>query len=296
MKISNVSSTQTVSQGQDGQASRMDSVRALKMATNATPGMISPVDTQELVNNDDNTDTVDTKDELNAAPEATEPLSPQFAALAKQRRALQQERRAFEDSKKEHAATSQGSDAIPVSRLKSEPLKVLLESGVTYDQLTEAILADQGSSETNALKSRIDELEKGIDKKLTDRDAQAEQQVLAEMRKEAEKIIVDNDDFELVRETNSVPDVMRLIERTYRETGEVLDVSEALNLVEDELFKRNQKLVTLKKMQGLINKPAEQVPQQRTSGMRTLTNRDTASIPLSPKQRALMAFRGELKK
>ncbi len=185
---------------------------------------------------------------------------------------------------------------MTIARLKSEPLSVLLEAGVTYDQLTEAILANQGDSKVSALEAKISALEQGIDKKLSDREVQAEQQVLAEMRKEAERLIV-SDDFELVRETKSVPDVMSLIERTYRETGEVLEVTDALKLVEDELFSRNQKLAGLKKMQSLF-KPAEHIPvqQKSTPGMRTLTNRDTASIPMSPKARALAAFRGELKK
>jgi hypothetical protein len=117
------------------------------------------------------------------------------------------------------------------------------------------------------------------------------------MRREATQLAAQGDDFELVRETQSVPDVIQLIERTYDKTGEILDVSEAMKLVEDELFKRQQKLITLKKMRGLLPKQAEPVPQQRPqSGMRTLTNRDTASVPLSAKARALAAFYGTLKK
>ncbi len=295
MKISPISSTQTVAPGVDPQAQRIESVRSLKMQTNATPGLpAAPIEAAPELLEEKKEDELETP----AAVEATEPLSPQFAALAKQRRALQQERRAFEDERKAFEAKSQGSDLIPKSRIQQETLKVLEESGVTYDMLTEAILNGQGNSELNALKSEIKALKEGVDKRFTEQNTQAEQQVLSEMKREAERLIEGNDDFELVKATESIPDVMKLIERTYRETGEVLDVNDALKLVEDELFNRNQKLLGLKKMQGLFNKQAAPIPAQpeRAPGIRTLTNQLTASIPMSRRERALAAAYGTLKK
>jgi hypothetical protein len=117
------------------------------------------------------------------------------------------------------------------------------------------------------------------------------------MRKEAQTLVAEGEDYELVRETRSIPQVMTLIERTYRETGEVLEVSEALKLVEDELYKDSLKLAALKKVQSGLA-PAQPAPQpmQPQRQMRTLTNRDTASVPMSRKARALAAFQGTLKK
>ncbi len=129
-----------------------------------------------------------------------------------------------------------------------------------------------------------------------DQRTQEEQAVLSEMKREASQLASMGDTFELVRETQSVPYVIKLIERTYRESGEVLDVTEAMQLVEDHLFEQNQKLVGLKKMQGLF-KPAEPAPaQQRPQGMRTLSNKHTASVPADRKARALAAFHGTQKK
>lgn len=223
-------------------------------------------------------------------PEATGPLSPQFAALAKQRRSLQVKERELAEREKKLSNPGQGS--IALDRLKAEPLRVLLESGVTYEQLTEAILKDQSNPEIRTLKDEFTSLKEGVNKQLTDRDQQAEQQVLQEMRREATNLVAQNDDFELIRGTESVPDVMQLIERTYRKTGEVLDVKEACQLVEDELFKETQKLAKLKKVQSQFAPVQQQLQPQR--GFRTLTNRDTANAPMSAKQRALAAFRGEL--
>lgn len=273
---------------QEAPQSRVEALRSIKMHTNATTSHMEPQSAAELPISDIN--------EPNLTVEATQPISPQFAALAKQRRALQLKEREILDREKAFLAQSQGSDRIETSRLKSDPLSVLLENGVTYDQLTEAILSSQGNSEIRSLETKLAELERGIEKKFSDRETQSEQAVLAEMKREASQMISQGDEFELVRETRSLPDVMRLIEMTYKESGEVLEVAEALNLVEEELFRRNQKIANLKKMQSLFQRPEPApLPQQRV-GMRTLTNKDTASVPQSAKARALAAFYGTLKK
>lgn len=286
MKISPVPSLGNTVAGVEGQGPRTESLRSIKMTTDATPGAAGP---QEMSISDDN------RDNTNSVVEATQPISPQFAALAKERRAIQRERQLLEQQKAEQAAKSQGSDAVPLARLKTETLKVLQEAGVSYDDLTAAILSDQGNPEMRAMQAKIDALEKGIDQKFSEQTTQSEKQVLAEMQREASRLTNTGDEYELIRETRSVPDVMRLIELTYRETGEVLEVTEALKLVEDELFNRNQKLLGLKKMQALFPQQAP-APQPRTQGMRTLTNKDTASVPTSARARALAAFYGTLKK
>lgn len=262
-------------------------LRSLKMTTNATPLSGVPPAAQELPISDTN--------ETQATPEATQPLSPQFAELARRRRALQVKERALADREKALQAQSQGRDAVDLARLKSEPLNVLMEAGVTYDQLTEAILANQGSSEIHALKAELAALKEGVDKKFVDRETQAEQQVLAEMRKEATLLTSQSKDFELVKETRSVPDVMRLIEQTYRQTGEVLDVRDALKLVEDELFKDAQRIIGIDKVKSQLS-PQNPAPMQQQPGMRTLTNKHTASVPMSARERALAAFYGTLKR
>lgn len=279
----------------DPQAARIQSVRALKMNTNATPGVM-PMDEAPAVEQKLSTPPPD--DTADGDIEATQPLSPQLAALAKQKRALQvKERELAEREKALASGSATPADHIPLARLKSEPLSVLLENGVTYDQLTEAILADQSGNGTQMrdLQKKVDSLEEGFDKKLSERDQQAEKQVLAEMQREATRLAADGDTYELVRETGSVPHVMQLIEQTYRTTGEVLDVTEAMQLVEDELIGESLKLAALKKVQGRLQPEATPTlqPQLRP---RTLTNRDSTVQSLSPKQRALLAFRGELKK
>lgn len=263
--------------------SRVDSVRSLRMTTNANPLM------NEQPIQDVNTPT-------QAAVEVTQPLSPQLALLAKQKRALQVKERELVNRERALSQPTSGS-GIDIARLKSEPLSVLLENGVTYEQLTNAIMANSGNSEINSLKAEIESLKQGIDQKFTEKDAQAERQVLAEMQREANRLCGTGDDFELVRETRNVPNVMKLIERTYRKTGEVLDVREALQLYEAELYKDAQKMMRYKKLQSQYSPMTSQPqPQLRQTGMRTLTNRDTASVPMSSRARAMAAFYGTLKR
>lgn len=281
-----------VTTGGAPQQTAVQALRSQQMNTNATP--LQP-DPQELAQ-----DMSLENKEVTEGEEVTTPMSPQFAALAKQRRALQVKEREIADREKALEGKSSTQDGMfDYGSLKSDPLGTLEKAGVTYDMLTEALLSssDGNTAHIRALEAKIAALEKGVDQKLLDRDSQAEKQVLAEMEREATKLASQGEDFELVRETRSIPEVMRLIEANYRETGEVLDTREAMELVEAELLEKSLKLASLQKIQGKL---APQTPgyssQLRQNLMRTLTNRDTAQVPLTPKQRALQAFTGQLKR
>lgn len=234
-----------------------------------------------------------------AVVEATQPLSPQFAALAKQKRALQVKEREIQDREKALAANAPTGDADLVARIKSDPLSVLQEHGVTYDQLTEAILA--GGSGMNpdiqALKDEIKALKEGVDKTFITKEEQAEEAALTEMLYEAESLAKDGDAFEMIRERNAYDRVLRLIHDTYKKTGRVLDVSEAMNKVEGALLDDAEKLARIKKVQSKLAPPATPpLQQQPPRQMRTLTARDSASTSMSARQRAIAAFNGTLRK
>ena len=267
--------------------SLVQDIRKLRMRTNATPGI--DVHEPSVI--------PDAIEPANAVSEDTRPLSPQYVALAKQRRALQQERQAFEREKAK--AIQPTATGVDLARIKSEPLRVLEEAGVSYDQLTEAILANpsQVTPEIRALQAEVKALKEGVDSQFTTRDQQAEQQVLAEMKREALSLASEGDTYEMVRETHSIPDVMKLIERTYREHGEILDVSEAMQLVEDELIKESLKIAQINKVQSRLAPPAPlPQPQNQRPGTRTLTNRDNTRALLGSRARAIAAFNGQLKK
>jgi hypothetical protein len=277
--------------GDEPQGTRM---RSLKMSTNATPGVAPPAEgeTPSLSANSE------------GAPEASadnQPLGPQYVALAKQRRSLQKERQAFEKEKADLVARgATPADAVAIADLKRNPLGMLRKAGLTLEDLTQAVVNDRGDdqsyAEINALKAEIAALKEGVDKRFTDARTQEEQQALAQMKREATNLVAQSGEtYELVRETGGIPIVMNLIERTYRKSGEVLQVSEALQLVEEELLADFQKRAALKKVQATFAPPPAPAPQSRHP-MRTITNRDAASPPLDRRSRALAAFQGTLKK
>lgn len=232
----------------------------------------------------------DTDVQANEPSEVTEALSPQQVALAKQRRALQVKERELAERERRLIGPSR---AELEARIKSQPLSVLQELGVTYDQLTQEILASQQTvtPEIQALKAEIQALKEGVDKTLTDKDAAAEQAVLAQMRRNVQHLSAD-EDFEMIRATGSQDQVVDLIHRTWKETGEVLDEAEAMRLVEDELLNDALKIAQTKKLQAKLTPPAPVQPTPQT-GMRTLTNKDQARPPMTRRQRAIAAMLGQ---
>lgn len=292
MKISPIMAPTNSVSAQDPQIGRVESVRSLRMNVNRTPLDGPPSDnTQETPILDDN------KAAQESSVEDTQPISPQFAALAREKRAIQVRKRELDEREKALEAKSQGSDVVPLARLKSEPLRVLLESGVTYEQLTEAIIANQGNPEVSALKAELNAVKEGLDKKLSDRETHEEQQLYREVGRDVQRLVASRpDDFELVKKMGREPIAVEIWKREFKETGEYPDMESILRDVEEHSLKECQEFTSVKKIQSLFA-PAPQVqPQQRSQGMRTLTNKDTASVPLGRRERALAAAFGTLKK
>jgi len=230
------------------------------------------------------------------AVEATQPLSPQFAALAKQKRAFQLEKAEFE---KQKASMSQGINPEDFkARLQSDPLGVLQEHGVTYDALTEAILSDKNQENPKilALEQQIKALKEGVDKTFQTNEQRAEESALTEMLYEAEALSKEGEDFEMIRSEDAYDQVLRLIHKTYKDTGRVLDVREAMNKVENTLMARAEKLASINKVRNRIAPPSPPIAQPAPKGMRTLTARDTASPVSDRRARAIAAMTGTLKR
>lgn len=292
----------------DPQVARAEqSIRRIKMRVNATP--IQELAAQPLVENaasaDGATATSDNSDPVEstgAAPEVTKPLSPQFAALAKKERALQVKER--EIAAREQALSANGSGTTPspdlIARLKADPLSVLDEQGVTYDQLTEAIVArsqNQGP-EYQRLQAEIKAVKDALEtqtKTQAQRDQDAEAQVLSQIGKDVKRLVAEGDTYELVREAGYEQKVVDLIHRTFKATGEVLDTEEAASLIEAELVTEAMKYTKTKKVQTqLAPAPQSQPAGQNPKQIRTLTSRDGASPTLSRRERAILAAQGRL--
>lgn len=289
-------------------------IRKIKMRTNVSPDR--PIETevnqaepgqensyaQNVTDQEPAPDNGISHDSSDAEPvtEVTKPLSPQFAALARQRRALQLKEREIADRERALASSSPKESVDVLGRLKSNPLAVLQEAGVTYDQLTEAILANPSNPDLQAIRDELKATKEEFSKTLTERDAQTEREALAEMRRNTNRLVAEGDDFEMIRETGSQADVVKLIHQVYKSEGVVLDEAEAATLVEEQLLKEAEKIARIKKLQSRLapapSEPANQTQFNQPRQMTTLTNRDNARAVLSRRDRAIAAALGQLRR
>ena len=229
--------------------------------------------------------------------EATQPLSPQLAAIARQRRALQVKERELAD--KEKALGGQTRTELE-ARIKSQPLSVLQELGVTYDQLTQEILAQQGqiNPEVEKLKAEIAELKGNVDKKFSDSQEAYESQAINYVADKLDALIGQGDDFDLLKAAEGEEEVIRRVYVHWKKTGKELDVAQVAKEYQEELANEAARYAKLKQVQGKLT-PTEPlqpqaIPQQ--TGIRTLTNKDSARPAIARKQRAMLAFQGQLKR
>lgn len=251
----------------------------------------------------------DTGEPQGEVVEETKPLSPQFAALAKAKRALQVKERELAQREAELSAKASGpnlDEYVSKAELQANPLKVF-DAGVTYDQLTEAILNNQSgfSPELKQMKDEIRALKEELTGQFTKRDQESEAQVLSQFKREADLITATGDEYATIREAKAQQTVVDLIHRTYKQTGEIMDIREALDAVENQLIEEALPFAQLKKVQSrltpqqeaILDQQPPMVPKPNTKVMRTLTNRDSAKPgPLDRRARALAAFAGTLKR
>jgi hypothetical protein len=93
---------------------------------------------------------------------------------------------------------------------------------------------------------------------------------------------------------------VELIERTFKQYGVLLSVEDAAKQVEDYLVEEAFKLTKLKKIQQRLapaQKPVEAKlePQKQPQTLKTLTNAVSSSGRVSVRERAIAAFKGQLK-
>lgn len=263
------------------------------------------------------------------APEAksTEEVSysSQLALLARKERALrakaqQQEQsiRAREDAvkAKEAELASKGQDYdsnyISKQRLKERTLEALAEAGVSYDEVTQQQI--NAGSVPPAVQAYIDRLEARQAKLEADieagkRGAQTQQDeaykaAVRQITQDAKDLVSSDPNFETIKATGSTKDVVELIEAHFKDTGRVMSVEEAAKLVEDHLVEEIDKLTRIEKIKKRLSpqvasestaqKQSPNNPKQPQT-MKTLTNAASSTRPLTAKERAVLAFKGELK-
>lgn len=192
------------------------------------------------------------------------------------------------------------SNYIPKSKLVENPYQTLKDSGVPYDRVTEQALADSGTdpvlkhieelrSEIKALKGGQDDSKKVLEEQQKQNQNQVYQTWKAQVNTEA-KMLANSDSegkYDSIKALNAFDEVETVMLKFYNETKEELSVEEAMEAVEAKIIERGMKYAGLSKV-----RQAEPKAEPRA---KTLTNSMGGSKPMSAKERAILAFKGQLK-
>lgn len=256
-----------------------------------------------------------------------DPLASQYAVLArkeqqlrmqakKQQQALQSEKAAFQAEKAEMQAKLQAYEQgyISKDKLKQSTYEALSEAGVSYDEIVQQYIDSTQNPVDPRLNSHISKLEAKIaqleaaNEQAQNNQKTAQQQqydaAVKQIRSDAKTLVKNDPNFESIRAEGTVRDVVELITKTFNEDGVLLTVEEAAQKVEDFLTEKNLKRAQLKKIQERIGKSsgnqaktqaAAPANQKQSQPMKTLTNATSSTRQLSAKERAVLAFKGELK-
>ncbi len=272
---------------------------------------------------------VDTSQETAAeTPKAPEkqPESSQMAILARKERALrakaQQQDLAFKAREeaikaKETAIAAKSqeyqSGYISKQRIKDDLLGVMAEEGLSYDELTQQLINQQPENpRVKAQMARLEAANKALEDKILafeknsqDQTTASYQAALNQIKTDVKDLVKTDPTYEAIRATRSEQDVVDLIEETFKKDGRVMSVEEASQEVEEYLVDEAYKLSELKKVQKRrqLASTAKAPTQMQTPNtnkqqqpMKTLTNATSSTRQLSAKERAILAFKGELGK
>jgi hypothetical protein len=248
------------------------------------------------------------------------PLSDKYQILARKERALRakaqqqdqnlrQKEQALKAKEAELQAKYKNYDTnyIPKSQLKQAALDALTTGELSYDEVTERMLSPTDPkvmTYIQRLEAKVKQLEQGVEETKTNyanSQDQAYKAAVNQIRTDVKALVQSDPNFETIKATRSINDVVDLIEKTFKEDGILLSVDDACNEVENYLIEETMKIAKLSKIQKRIQTaPAAQPARQEQKNkqpqpMKTLTNAAGSTRQLSARERALLAFKGQLK-
>jgi hypothetical protein len=256
---------------------------------------------------------------------ASDPLSKQYAQLAKREQALRakiatqelalkakEEAVAAREAELETKARQYDSGYISKEKLQNQTLQALIEAGLDPQDAIQRIYEQNQNPIDPRMQAKMDALDAKIkaldDANENSKKAQETQQgedykrAVAKATSDVKKLVFTSDEFEAVKTTNSIKDVVELMEATFKDGGEIT-VEEATRQVEEYLIEEAMKFTQLEKIKKRLNPPVapkadalEQPPktsQQPQPSMKTLTNTNSSTRKLNARERALAAFKGE---
>lgn len=276
----------------------------------------------------DNTPIIEAQAEAKPAEPEKKPetkASQEWAKLARQERQLRARAQEQENKfkQREAAITARESEAaqkseinqkgfISIEELKRDLLGATEKAGLSYDEVAQQMLNTNKidpriQATIDNLKSEIADLKKGSTE-ANDRATRQQQDAYNAAVKQIEldtRALVNSDpNFETIKHTGSTRDVVELITKTYEKDGILMTVEDAAQEVENYLVDEAMKLTRIDKIKRRLQPTAS--AGQKTSApadtkgqtqapMKTLTNAASSTRKLSPRERAMLAFKNELK-
>lgn len=258
-------------------------------------------------------------------PEEQSEISRKYAQLARQEKAFRDKVRQQEQAYKQRLAELEQKQQVKqpevdmtkyrsIDQIKQDALQVLADAGVSYEELTQQILNQtprdpRMDKEVSELRQQIQELKQAKDdakKWQEEQQTQQYQAAVKQIENDVKSLINSDPNFETIKATKSSKDVVDLITETYHKDGILMTVEEAAQQVEDYLVDEALKFTQINKIKQKLaasSATKQQAKPEQTPGktdpkqpqMKTLTNQTGVSRQLSAKERAILAFKGELK-
>lgn len=233
-----------------------------------------------------------------------EKFAAKFAALSRKEKAIRQreaqlQRQMQQLEQRLQAAEAQSKEiesykSLP-ERLRKDPLKVLEESGLKFEQLAEMVLNDGKPTQDMVLSeyerkvmAKMQELENKLAEKELREAQEREEAAIESFKAQLTDFVNKTDDYELIRANDAVDIVFEVIETHHAETGEILSNKEASDMVEEYLLEEAKKLVDREKVKKLLQPSgAPKSPQAPQTGAKTLSNAQAAQAPKNTAGRML---------
>lgn len=262
---------------------------------------MSEILTQAIVASQEGTSPAPTTPVTPSTPAADPSISSKFGALAKKEKAilkLKQDLSLREKDVQDKYSKYQEFETKK-TQAKSNPslaLKMLEEMGLSYEDLTNAVLNDGKPTPEMQVKSVKDELEEF--KKQLQKDKEEEERTqkerqeqeyskaIEEFKTKINSFVENKDEYELINAYGQQELIYSTVEQHFDETKNVLSIKEASDLVEKYLEGEVDKALKLKKMQSKLapkqpEEPKSKEPSFMKSGLepKSLSNEITSSVP-----------------
>lgn len=219
-------------------------------------------------------------------------MSERLALLARKEKAFSSKMldlKAQEEKFKAREAEIQSS-YIPKQKLVDDPFSVLKDNGLSYDQLTEKLLAQQNGQDPMILdlQSQIKELRDLLSEQkstVENKEKQSYEQAVEVQRKAVKSLVESDSQFELINATNSHEDVVDMIVKTFKDENVLLSPMEAAQKIEASLMEEAFKLASVNKIKAKLGMPSENLSQAKEVAPKetsTLTNRMQTDSFLPP--------------